>query len=1138
MQDLEQLNKEAQELRKSNRKLLAEIEEKNEIISVLKEELETSKEQNDHFEKELRQLNLDLKKFQNLQDEYDEIKAKELEAEKLYSEIDRLKEKLNELDFFKLRVQELEDDRRQAQLESAQFEEKCKLTETKLTHVNELEKELTKLRSFNQDLELERDSLQDKLLKSIEQETRLAHINKQAQEEVKRLRFVVKSYEEKRDEEEASNSLIMSVADLKLINQAQTKHHQEQQKTNHHDQSHDEESNLHSTSNSHKHDEISDIINQQQETLDTSIKYELDKQLEKELKQENSSLKLLIGEQEAKIENLATSNEQVKTQLEANKILISDLRQDLACEKNLALKLSNRLASFEKQIKHLDNNYLPIHDTSTDINKNPRNSPLEANKCKENYSSQLDSDVTPLVSNLNANRNKSQPKIHTSDAINNEQKFEPKFVKAAPPSISPRPSASVVHKQAETITSPNDIINESISGLSKPSVNNKVITLSDDAISSGTSDEESETQEPSEELNNKSQSSTANDATIPEGSNQKLNGSDVAKEPNHKDDFADEEDDEPEARQPRAPTPVKTRSSTSMKSNFVRNSMPSRSVNYGHSRTYLHLDRVRASVQANTSSFTSSGNKLAHVEGPKNVLNGIQQGSQLAANGDTALQSSRQVNALIDPFNHEQMMMLNIANQQRGTLNDQFKANLAANMLASPANIGHSNRPSQLTEQQLAHIQQQHYYHHLQHMHQLHQLHHHQLHLHLHHHHRMQKERNYQDNQKTPHPSHGLKGPLYSGGSQFYAPTADQLYANTSTSSPMNKPRIEVNSQMMPPTDLKHSQTEVGSDNSSRYSGNQCQVPPQTRHPPQQSAFKQPLYVSPSAGQYGLPLIAEVNGLPSVDSRNNSTIPPMSEPRSCKANGIRSKGDFNVRMTSHHPTSNHNQSPATSSSCSSTSPLSHSSEDSPSSSLSSLSGTNTRIPSQSCAIDSMQDDHSKRHYGSENDLIDSGPMSSNFLRVGSCRAPGQVNDLQPSALIASRGMQGLSTLQSQLPNPRPSMASDLNRSILAQSSLKNQTESRRSSVDHRLSAERDTIDRTAERLNNMRFNDNLAYSSLRAPKNSSFNMLAVQSGPRREAKEGILGNTKRAHSSTPEKRLHKANDSANKSAVLFEYGCV
>ena len=126
MQDLELLTKEAQESRIRIRKLQSEVEEKNEIITVLKDELESTKEQNEKLEKELRQLNLDLKKFQTLQDEYDELKGKELEAEKLYLEITRLKEKLAELDFTKLRIAELEDDRRQAQEESAQFENKLK----------------------------------------------------------------------------------------------------------------------------------------------------------------------------------------------------------------------------------------------------------------------------------------------------------------------------------------------------------------------------------------------------------------------------------------------------------------------------------------------------------------------------------------------------------------------------------------------------------------------------------------------------------------------------------------------------------------------------------------------------------------------------------------------------------------------------------------------------------------------------------------------------------------------------------------------------------------------------------------------------------------------------------------------------
>lgn len=218
--DFELVAKEAQDLKIKSRKLLLEIEEKNEIINVLKEELETSKELSDKYQKENIQLLKDSKRVKFLQDENDFLQDKVGNADKLELEIKRLKEKLNELDFLKIRITELEEDRAKAQEDSLLFEKKCQIAEAKLTQIAKLETELNKWKSFSNELESERNSLQGKLLESIEQETKLNLVNKQVEDEVKRLRSLMKSYEEQRAEEQASNSLIMSTADLNQFDQS------------------------------------------------------------------------------------------------------------------------------------------------------------------------------------------------------------------------------------------------------------------------------------------------------------------------------------------------------------------------------------------------------------------------------------------------------------------------------------------------------------------------------------------------------------------------------------------------------------------------------------------------------------------------------------------------------------------------------------------------------------------------------------------------------------------------------------------------------------------------------------------------------------------------------------------------------
>lgn len=346
--DFEILTKDANESRQKTRRLQSEIEEKNEIILLLRDELEVMREQNDKLERDSRQLSLEVKKYQALQDEYDELKNRQLEESKLESELSRLKEKLLELEFANTRIKELEDFLGEARKDCQQFEKELDDANEKLTQnstdLTNLERELNKIQTKSLNLESERNSFEDKLLESLDREARLQANNKQAEEEIKRLQILVKSYEEKRDEDEANNSLIMSVADLAQLD-SNNQYNQHNVSMN--------QSSLQCEINS-------DDKQQQQaakhDLCDTSIKFELDKQLKKELNEENENLKKHISEQECEIKNLTELNEKQKTQIESNKELISTLRRDLTCEKTLANKLDKRLAQMSRQIKSFDDN--------------------------------------------------------------------------------------------------------------------------------------------------------------------------------------------------------------------------------------------------------------------------------------------------------------------------------------------------------------------------------------------------------------------------------------------------------------------------------------------------------------------------------------------------------------------------------------------------------------------------------------------------------------------------------------------------------------------------------------------------------------------------------------------------------------
>lgn len=355
--DFELITKEAQELKIKTRKLQLEIDEKNEIINVLKDELEASKELSDKYQKENIQLLKDSKRVKFLQDENDFLQDKVGNVDKLELEIKKLKEKLNELDFLKIRISELEEDCAKANEDSLLFEKKCQIAEAKLTQIAKLDAELNKWKSFSNELESERNSLQGKLLESIEQETKLNLVNKQVEDEVKRLRSLVKSYEEQRAEEQASNSLIMSTSDLKQFNQSC------------------------SSSSSQQHEHGGDNL-LDSPAADTSIKFELDQQYEKELNEENRNLKQQLSEQEVKFNTLMETNQEVRAELDSSKTLIADLRQDLACEKSLALRLTNQLKNFSKQMKNIDKQYFPMHVGSA-VAQQPDHNPESVEKFQE-----------------------------------------------------------------------------------------------------------------------------------------------------------------------------------------------------------------------------------------------------------------------------------------------------------------------------------------------------------------------------------------------------------------------------------------------------------------------------------------------------------------------------------------------------------------------------------------------------------------------------------------------------------------------------------------------------------------------------------------------------------------------------------
>lgn len=318
--------------------------------------------------------------------------------------------------------------------------------------------------------------------------------------------------------------------------------------------------------------------------------------------------------------------------------------------------------------------------------------------------------------------------------------------------------------------------------------------------------------------------------------------------------------------------------------NFVRNSLASRSINFGHSKSTnsAYLDRIRASVIATaTTNTTSCFNEqraaqhqhllpahtmahsgryllncmlehqhsdrcfLLHNHNNNNHKSGNSlhlQPSQALANDHhhhhqhhhhhhhnqhqqqqlhhrrqhdqtfmaPTLSASRQLNALIDPVSHEHLMLSMMAAQGRNGLPER---------LSQPVGQNPSLDGKQLSDHEIALMNQHHYYFHLQQIHhQMHHMAHHQHQMYLNHHRghhtyhhqaaaqstnatpngnveqqQQQQQKRATDKESSPSEASSARclpfEPIYSGGSQFYAPNMqlEQDYANMTANNSINQ---------------------------------------------------------------------------------------------------------------------------------------------------------------------------------------------------------------------------------------------------------------------------------------------------------------------------------------------------------------
>ncbi|XP_062573804.1 girdin-like isoform X4 [Saccostrea cucullata] len=160
------------------RRLRQDLEDKQEILSDMRDELEENKSLVARLRNENSELIQDARAARSLRDELDVLREKLGKADGFQNEILKYKEKLNELEFYKTRVDELREDNTILIETKNLLEEQLSNCHKRVETVVELENELRKKRQMVEEMALERDSDREKLRILTEENAQLQYEKK------------------------------------------------------------------------------------------------------------------------------------------------------------------------------------------------------------------------------------------------------------------------------------------------------------------------------------------------------------------------------------------------------------------------------------------------------------------------------------------------------------------------------------------------------------------------------------------------------------------------------------------------------------------------------------------------------------------------------------------------------------------------------------------------------------------------------------------------------------------------------------------------------------------------------------------------------------------------------------------------
>ncbi|KAK5650688.1 hypothetical protein RI129_001717 [Pyrocoelia pectoralis] len=199
------------------RKQRQELEEKSEVLTECREELEHANMLLAKLKTENSDLLVEIRKAKVYRDEADAMREKAERADKLENEAIRYRERLADADFYKVRVEELREDNRVLLETREMLEAQLARSRQRTDHILQLEAELLSCKQNINDITLERDAAKEKIQELIEENIQLQQVTKSALQETSFSNVQIDS-----DKEEETNSGDNSLSE-QLTNNAQAR---------------------------------------------------------------------------------------------------------------------------------------------------------------------------------------------------------------------------------------------------------------------------------------------------------------------------------------------------------------------------------------------------------------------------------------------------------------------------------------------------------------------------------------------------------------------------------------------------------------------------------------------------------------------------------------------------------------------------------------------------------------------------------------------------------------------------------------------------------------------------------------------------------------------------------------------------